>query len=116
TIILVRKYGMMGAALGTTIPVLLFKLFIVPRVLCRHVHVEPRLVYTAMVPGALIIAAYLLLYGWFVGQYLPLGSYLDIVLAGFLALPLYVVIAYFLFEPREVQIIRRMLPFGASRT
>jgi O-antigen/teichoic acid export membrane protein len=110
TMVLVQWHGIFGAALGVAIPLLLLKLLVVPTVLCRQLHMSSLLLYRSMIPTVLAIGAYLVAYGFFVHHYFELTSFPSIILAGALGVPLFVPIAYFLFEKHEIAIIRRILP------
>lgn len=110
TLVLVRYYGIIGAALGLAIPLLALKLFWVPGVLCRHLQLSTALLYRSMLPAVLATSAYLVVYGWFVSRYLAPTSYPGILGAGLLAVPLYLPIAYWLFDKQEIEIVRRLLP------
>jgi O-antigen/teichoic acid export membrane protein len=111
TIILVRSLGIFGAALGLAIPLLLLKILLVPAVLCRHVNMPSSQLYRSMVPAVLVIGTYLLGYGWLVQHYFAPTSFLAMLMGAALAVPLFIPIAYFLFEKHEIAIIRRILPF-----
>jgi hypothetical protein len=111
TVILVRTYGIFGAALGLAIPLLLLKVLLVPTVLCKHIGMRSSTLYLSMAPSAIFTGAYLMAYGWLVNHYFAPVSYPGMMLGAALALPLFLPIAYFQFQKNELAIIRRILPF-----
>lgn len=115
TITLVRYYGIVGAALGLAIPLLLLKLFWVPGVLCRQIQLDTSVLYKSMLPAVLATGAYLLLYAWIIERYFAPESYPGIFAAGLLAVPAYLPIAYLLFDKHEIQILKRILPSYSTR-
>jgi O-antigen/teichoic acid export membrane protein len=110
TVVLVQWHGIFGAALGVAIPLLALKLLVVPTVLCRQLHMSSALLYRSMLPTVLALGGYLMVYGFVVHHYFELEGFPSIILAGALAVPLFLPIAYFLFEKHEIAIIRRILP------
>jgi O-antigen/teichoic acid export membrane protein len=112
TIILMRYYGIVGAALGLAIPLLMLKLFWVPQVLCRHIQMKASLLYKSMLPAVFATSSYLLAYGWIVNHFFAPTTFTGIFTAGFLAVPLYLPIAFLMFERHEVEILLRTLPPG----
>jgi O-antigen/teichoic acid export membrane protein len=110
TIVLVRYYGILGAALGLAIPLLLLKLFLVPTILCRQLQMKTALLYRSMIPAVLATGLYLLAYGWILARYFAPATFPGIFAAGLLAIPLYLPIAFLMFEKHEVAILLRTLP------
>jgi O-antigen/teichoic acid export membrane protein len=110
TIILIRYYGIIGAALGLAIPLLLLKLFWVPAVLCRHLQMKTALLYKSMLPAVGATSLYLLAYAWIVDRYFAPTTFTGIFAAGLLAIPLYLPIAFLMFEKHEIDILLRTLP------
>jgi O-antigen/teichoic acid export membrane protein len=112
TIVLIRYYGILGAALGMAIPLLLLKLFLVPHVLSRHVQMKVAVLYKAIMTAVIATALYLIAYGWIVNRYFAPTTFSGIFVAGFLAIPLYLPIAFLMFERYEISILLRALPPG----
>jgi predicted membrane-bound spermidine synthase len=69
------------------------------------------LLYRSMVPTVAVVGCYLLAYGWLIQHFFAPTSYAAMFVGAALAVPLFVPIAYALFEKHEIAIIRRILPF-----
>jgi len=111
SIVLVKFYGSIGAALGTAIPLILLKLMVAPRVVSRLIHMKPGVLYKAIAPIATITVLYLATYGLIVRHYVLEQSYFSVVLVGILGIPPWLGIAwYFFFNRAELKLLRDMLP------
>ena len=111
SIILGRIYGAIGVALGTAIPLLILKLLVAPQIVCRLTKTPLPRFYGAISPIILMTAVYLVGYGLFARHYLLRDSYLHIVLAAGLAVPLDLLRAYrFFFDASELSLLRKMIP------
>jgi O-antigen/teichoic acid export membrane protein len=111
TVVLVRYHGILGAALGMAVPLILLKVLLVPNVLCRQIHMASSQLYRSMVPTVVLTVIYLTAYGWIVSHWFAPTSYPGMFLGAALAVPAFLPLAYVLFEKHEIAIIRRILPF-----
>jgi O-antigen/teichoic acid export membrane protein len=111
SIILGKLYGPIGVALGTGIPMLIMKVVVSPRIVCRLTKTPLPKFYGVIAPIVAITTAYLGAYAWFAHQYLMHDSYFSILLVAVLAAPVYLLIAWnFFFDASELELIKKMLP------
>jgi O-antigen/teichoic acid export membrane protein len=111
SIVLGMLYGPIGVALGTAIPLILMKVFVAPKIVCRLTKTRLPAFYGAIAPIVLMTAGYLGVYGYVAHEYMIRESYLNIVAVGSLAVPLYLLLAYrFFFDPSEIALLKQMLP------
>lgn len=109
SLVLVRKYGLIGVAVGTLIPMVVVKGFIQPVYTCRVSGVPLRVYLREVGRTAAVVAASLLLPG-FVGSYLAQPSYPALALAGCVSALLYAVpVAFTAFTPDERRMLTRAL-------
>jgi O-antigen/teichoic acid export membrane protein len=81
SIILLEKYGIVGVALGTTIPLLVVRLIIVPIYTCRQLGLSVRRYYLTVGPIISVILAYLGLWYAFAANWLSVPDFSSIVSA-----------------------------------
>jgi O-antigen/teichoic acid export membrane protein len=111
SIVLGKIYGAIGVAMGTAIPLLIVKVFVAPRIVCRLTKTRLSLFYGAIAPIVLMTVTYLGAYGFIAHEYLIHDSYLSILVVGALAVPLYLALAYrFFFDRSEIALLKQMLP------
>lgn len=91
SVILVRKYGLIGVALGTAIPMIIIKLFVQPVYTCRIIKLDIReyyldiLVPTILNSGIIFIIFWLLFKGLIVPNYLSLLVLISSIIVFFIA-------------------------------
>ena len=101
SLLLVRRFGMYGVALGTALEVFIVKLFIQPRMICRVVNLPVRaFLGEAILATALKAAVPLGLYFWAIRGFVR-PDYLNLTLCVGLQTVLFVPTAYFLIISRE---------------
>lgn len=111
TIVLVMTYGMIGAAIGTAVPLLLVKLLAVPRTAGLRIGVRAREIYMVIAPATAALGAYLTIYGLALNAFFEPRSYFELIVAGVAPLPIAAIVGYLMMTDREHQIILRILPF-----
>ncbi len=110
SILLVRRYGIYGVALGTAIPLMLFKLFVMPIYSCRVIKVPVYEYYfkTLFLSGIKTLCP-LLLY-FYIGRFFLKADYANIIISGGIQILLFVpILFYFVFGERERKIILRAI-------
>jgi O-antigen/teichoic acid export membrane protein len=107
SLILVRYYGIYGVALGTSIPLVIVKLFFQPFYVCHVIDVtwKEYLVDTLFVPAVKTLAP--VLGYWLVVRSYLIPSYLNIFFIAGLSVTLFIPVCYFLIlSPSQHQLIR----------
>ena len=95
SLILVRKFGLIGVAVGTAIPMIIVKLFIQPIYVCRFINLNLREYYlSALIPVILKSSAILYIFKIIVKRFI-IVNYLDIALLVLLTAVFFSVIIYF---------------------
>lgn len=82
SIILVRRYGLMGVALGTTIPMMIIKLFVQPIFTCRAIGFDVVEYYLEVVIKPFLLAAIFISLFFQIGRHLISPSYLNLAVNG----------------------------------
>lgn len=109
SLVLVRKFGLIGVAVGTLIPMVVVKGFVQPVYTCRVSGVPLRVYLREVGRTAALVAASLLL-PCLVGSYLARPSYSALALAGCVSALLYAVpVAFTAFTPDERRMLTRAL-------
>ena len=115
SILLVRKYGMIGVAVGTAIPLAINKLLFTPLYTCRVVGLAPWRFYAPILRTAALTAAFLLLVHL---GYLRWGggaTYSGILAVLCTAVPAYLPVAlYGILTREERSVLRRLVPLAAG--
>ena len=88
SLILVRKYGLIGIALGTAIPMSIVSLFIMPAYVCKVIDLDIRKYYLKAIFFPLLIAGLLLSFFWLLTKNVIHASFLNIfiIIAGIIIL------------------------------
>ncbi|MEJ2034007.1 MAG: oligosaccharide flippase family protein, partial [Deltaproteobacteria bacterium] len=111
SILLIRKFGILGCAFGTAIPLVVTRLIFIPVYVGRAVEVSVLKFYTNMAPTALFTIGYILLYAQISSRIQGTSSYAALVLLVAAACPLYLLVIYFLsFNREERGILLSFLP------
>lgn len=79
SLLLVKKYGIIGVALGTTIPMLVMKIFIQPVYICKILKIDLKNYYKMLLNNIIKPLVFLTLYYLLVKNYL-LPSYINLVI------------------------------------
>jgi O-antigen/teichoic acid export membrane protein len=109
SLVLVRKYGLIGVAVGTLIPMVIVKGFVQPVYTCRVSGIPLPLYLREVGRTAALVAASLLL-PCVVGSYLARPSYPALALAGCVSALLYAVpVVFTAFTPDERRMLTRAL-------
>lgn len=95
SLILVRKFGLIGVAVGTAIPMIIVKLFIQPVYVCRFINLNLREYYfSTLIPVILKSSVVLFVIKIIVEKFI-IANYLGIALFAFFAAVFFLVIIYF---------------------
>ncbi len=81
SIVLLQKYGIVGVALGTAIPMLVVRLLIVPIYTCRKIGLSVVRYYLSIGPIIAVIFVYLGLWYWYGASWLSVPDYGRVVTA-----------------------------------
>jgi O-antigen/teichoic acid export membrane protein len=110
SLVLGRRFGIVGVAFGTAVPLLFFRLVVMPRLASRQIGMRPARFYRNLLPTTLFTLGYIIGVGVLSRQWLSVPSYARIVLVGGAALPLYVlVIPFVAFKSSERRYALRVL-------
>jgi O-antigen/teichoic acid export membrane protein len=111
SIILVRYLGMLGVALGTLIPLVITRLFIMPFYLAKCVGLQLGKYYSIILGVAGATALYLFAFQLAAKDFIVVPHYAYIVLSCLAAVPAYLVIVFLLFlDASEKVLLRRFFP------
>ena len=108
SLVLVRKYGILGVALGTMIPMLLSNLVIIPIYACRTINLSIFMFFKEGFVRPIVAASLfgIILYGF--SRFMGIYGWLEFILALVVSVAAYVVLAWFLCLTREERAARRM--------
>jgi O-antigen/teichoic acid export membrane protein len=110
SVLLIREFGIIGVAFGTMIPLLIFKLIVLPVYTCRCIALSPKDYYRNVLPAVICTAGYLGMYYLLVSRYLLTPDYFRIMLAVIIPVPIYVVFSFFiLFNNPERILFRKVV-------
>ncbi|RLC74017.1 MAG: hypothetical protein DRI61_17365 [Chloroflexi bacterium] len=112
SLILVKYYGLYGVALGTAIPMLLFKLLIQPVYVCRCINLSVKKYYKTVFFTAIKVIIVLLLYYCSIKSFLS-PSYIKIFSIAILQTLIFIPIAFFLIlDTEQRQFVKKELRIG----
>lgn len=116
SVLLVKKYGMLGVALGTLIPMVIIKLFIQPAYVCRVVNMACLDYLRRMGRTLAVVAGSLVIPVIFTAKF-AMSSYRALFVVGAASATCYVLpVWFYAFSAGETQILRRVIaPRLASR-
>jgi O-antigen/teichoic acid export membrane protein len=110
SLLLVRYWGILGVALGTTIPLVVSRVFILPSYTCRSIELPIKKYYTNIMVTMAFTVGYLVLFYAVSRNLLAVAQYRSIVLLTVSALPLYALSILFIsFNRSERVLLRSML-------
>jgi O-antigen/teichoic acid export membrane protein len=116
SIIFAHLWGIIGVAVGTALPLLFFRLFVIPQLVCKYLELSVWTYYRSLVPVTAYTIAYLALCNFLVQPFLAANTYGAIALAGIACAPLYAVtIPYIGFSADERAQLHRALPIRLQR-
>lgn len=116
TLLLVKKFGIIGVALGTAIPMIIVKIFIQPFVVCKCIHLTPRTILAEIYYFAPVLILFYSSIYYLVHFVINIESlsYTLIGLHLLIQLPVYLLVVYFLLAEKEIQIVFTMLSQNRS--
>jgi O-antigen/teichoic acid export membrane protein len=100
SIILFKQIGIVGVALGTTIP-LLIKLVVMPLYVCRVINLKPSRYYAALAPAFAMSSTALSVFYFIVRPYLTTPGYPALLMAAIAPLLVLAVLAFLFVLGRE---------------
>jgi O-antigen/teichoic acid export membrane protein len=116
-------FGLAGVAMGTALPLLFFRLFVIPRTVCRALSMRMRSYYFALLPTAVVALAHVLALVLVLRDMDFEPSYPVIIAAGLLTSVVYCLVAPFALLSRDERILllrplllraRRLIGFEMS--
>ncbi|HAO93318.1 MAG TPA: hypothetical protein DCR11_05455 [Deltaproteobacteria bacterium] len=111
SIVLIKRYGLIGAAIGTAVPLVISRFFIIPLYAGRCVGLGMSRYYRNLFVTGFYTAAYMAVLFILSRGLLSTPSYASILLVGIASVPVYLVsIMYISFTKSERALIRTMLP------
>ena len=111
SVALAPRFGIVGVALGTAIPLLCVRLFVIPPFVAHFIGLPTRHYYRNLVPVAVFTVTYLAAVHFLAQSFLDKPSYAAIVAVGILATPLYVLAAPFIvLDARERSLVMGLIP------
>lgn len=113
SVILTMKYGIFGCALGTAIPLIFTRVFMIPVYTTKSINLSTTKYYLDMLPSIVFTICYLVLYYTIVTNIIVIPLYTNIIFAVVLSLPLYFISIFFIsFNNSEKSMILSLLPFS----
>jgi O-antigen/teichoic acid export membrane protein len=110
-IVLAPRYGIVGVALGTAIPLMCIRLFVIPPFVTHFIGLPTRQYYRNLLPVAAFTVTYLAAVNFLARPFLEPPTYGAIVAVGMLATPLYVVaVPFIVLDARERSLIMGLIP------
>lgn len=110
SIILINYYGLIGVALGTAIPLIISRLILLPLYVCRHIGLTAKQYYLNILSAIVLTVSYLVLFYMLSKNILIAPDYASLMVAAFAALPLYIMIIFFvLLDRTERTLIRTII-------
>lgn len=111
SIFLIKRYGLIGAAVGTAVPLVISRLFIIPLYAGSCIGLGMSEYYRNLSVTVFFTAAYMAVFFMLTRGLLSAPSYVSILLACISSVPVYLVaIIYISFTKSERALIRTMLP------
>lgn len=116
SLLLIYPYGLTGVAIATMVPLIFFRLLVVPPFVCRILGLSLARYYLNLLAPLLFTLGYMFLADWIFNSYLAKNAgYAEILLFAVLALPVYAIISFFLFNKEQKQILVTLLPDSIRR-
>ncbi len=116
SVALVNRFGIVGAALGTAIPLVFFRLAVIPYYTSRFVGLSLRRYYRNVVPTAVTTVLYLCAYYFLTRRFLAVPSYGRIFVVAILAVPVYgILVPFVAFSKEERRYLLSLIPVRAFR-
>mgnify|MGYP001620198428 CR=1 FL=1 len=110
SIILVKKYGLMGVALGTAIPMFVIKLFVQPVYTCRVIKLSLSYYYIHLMGMSMVKSTIILGILWLAVRSFIMPNYLHLALQITLCLILFTLVIFFAgLKSTERQYVKRIL-------
>jgi O-antigen/teichoic acid export membrane protein len=109
-------WGIVGVAFGTALPLLFFRVFVIPRLVGRYIELSTWRYYRDLLPLAAYTLAYLAVVYLLVRQFIGGPSYGFIILAGIASVPIYALTIPFVgFRADERALLQQALPLRVRR-
>ena len=110
SLLLVRRWGILGVALGTTIPLMVSRLFVLPAYVCRSIGLSLAKYYLNIAATSAYTVSYLALFAVIAKRVLVVPEYKSLFLLSVSVLPLYAMIVLFvLFNKSERALLWSMV-------
>ncbi len=100
SLLLVRRYGILGVAMGTTIPIMITNLFVIPAYTNRVINME-LLKYVKVVLGTFLLGCLIHLGSWLVIRGFILNSYKRLFILGILTSIVFIILNTFIVLDRR---------------
>lgn len=111
SLMLIHYYGILGVAIGTAIPLVISRLFVLPFYVCKQIKLPIRKYYMNILNSGAFTILYLGLFYAITENFLIIPQYGNLIIAILSALPLYVIFIHFvLFDKSERALMRTILP------
>jgi O-antigen/teichoic acid export membrane protein len=111
SILLIKYYGINGVAFGTAIPLIIFRICVLPVYVCKIINLPVNRYYANLLSVVLFTLVYCTCYYVFMNEYISSNGYLSIILGTAIALPLYgSCLLLFLLKKNEKAILLNLLP------
>lgn len=111
SLILIRYYGILGVAIGTAIPLVISRLFVLPFYVCKQIELPIKQYFLNMASTVFFTLSYLGLFYALTRNILIVPQYSSLMIAAISAMPLYLLCILFIsFTKSERALIMAMLP------
>lgn len=111
SIVLIYLYGLIGVALGTAIPIVLSRVFVLPLYVSKCIGLPIKKYYLNIFSTGVFTVAYLVLFYVLTKNLLIIPNYSNIIVVSVSALPIYLISILFIsFNQSERKFIRSILP------
>ena len=111
SLLLVKPYGIYGVALGTAIPMLIFKLIIQPVYVCRCIKLRSYVYHRIIATSTLKTILPLTFYFSLVDRYVS-PSYMSLFCIGLFQIVMFIPAAFFIFDADQRQMLKNGLKFS----
>jgi O-antigen/teichoic acid export membrane protein len=109
-------WGIVGVAIGTALPLLFFRLLVIPRVVGKFIELPLSRYYLGLFPVVAYTIAYLGVFALITRPFLAVPSYTSIVLVGLASVPVYLLtIPYVGFSADERALLQQAIPLRLRR-
>lgn len=110
SIILVRRFGIFGVALGTAIPMLIIKIFVQPFYVCRIVGIKTFDFYFKLIAPIIVISMSIVLFFWIAVRRFIIPSYANIAILSVLEIVIFSLFVFrFGFTKQELNFLKEKL-------